>query len=189
MDRGSGVLALHSELESTRDKDGILLIAEYSKWRVRELQLTPEKLAYIWEQMQLHKALFSDMTRDDKINFRNIITSKDTFWMEVLDDQDNLIGLIYLMNMQWVIDAEAHIVFFDRQPAEKALLCRQVIQWLFENFPFHRLSATIPSIYFATIRLAKKIGFKDEGIKRESQLIGNKWVHEEMLGILRAEVL
>lgn len=156
---------------------------------MRELGLYPQKLRFIWEQIQLFKALFSDMTRGDFDNFKRMILSKESFWMEVVDDKDRLVGIMYLTNTQWVIDADVHIIFFDRQLSEKAPLCKLVLQWVFENFPYRRLSATIPAIYFATIRMAKKAGFKTEGIKRESQLIGNKWVNEELLGILRSEVI
>lgn len=166
-----------------------MIIAKYHKWTVSDLELTPEKLLFIWEKFNHTKALFSDLTLGDVAVFRDVLLSRDTLWFEVKDDADQLVGLMYLTNTQWVIDAEVHIVFFDRKLAEKAPLCLETIQWVFRNFPFRRLTAVIPSIYFVTIRLAKKIGFKEEGIKRESQLIGNKWVDETILGILRSEAI
>ncbi len=165
------------------------VVVEHDKWKVKHLHLSLDKLAQIWEQFNRSKSMFSDLTQGDAKLFEIVILSPDSFWLEVLDEEDKLVGLIYLTNIQWVIDAEAHLIFFDRRLAEKKILCELVMKWIFQTFPFRRLTATIPAIYFATIRLAKHIGFKEEGRKRESQLIGNKWVDEEILGILRAEVL
>lgn len=166
-----------------------LLIAEYDHWRVRHLELTPEKIQFIRERFEATRAMYSDLTMGDPLLFDIILFNRDAFWMEVVDENDIVVGLIYLTNTQWLIDADVHIVFFDRKLSEKAPLCELVIKWLFTNFVYRRLTAVIPSIYFVTIRLAKKLGFKEEGIKRESQLIGNRWVDETMLGILRSEVI
>lgn len=164
-------------------------IAEFDKWRVREFEGTPDKVKKVWDEMNSHKSLFTDLTVGDKKMFDILFLSQDNFWLEVVDKDNKLVGVMFLTNLQMVIDAQVHIVFFDRQLAEKVELCKQAIEWVFHHFPLRRLSANIPSIYFATIRLAKKVGFKEEGRRRDVYLIGNKWVDEDVLGILRAEVI
>jgi RimJ/RimL family protein N-acetyltransferase len=171
------------------DQSDNLLIAEFGNWKVRELQFTHDKIAWLWSEMNKYRSLFSDLTRGSHVNFSNMIIQPDTLWFEVVDEQDNWVGLLYVMHMSRVIDCEVHILFFDRKPAEKVHLCKQVVQWVFEHYPLRRMTATIPHIYYRTIKLAKSIGFKEEGRKRESQLMGNKWVDEVILGILRHEVV
>lgn len=165
------------------------IIAEYDQWVVKMLEGTPEKLQQVWSEISSHRSLFSDTTEGDVENFKALMFSPDVFWMEVLDRQGNLVGVMYLTDTQLLIDASVHLVFFDRKLSEKAGLCREVLRWLFHHFAYRRLTAYIPSIYYATVRLAKKIGFKDEGLRRDAYLIGNKWVDEVILGILRSEVI
>jgi RimJ/RimL family protein N-acetyltransferase len=174
-------------METTTEEN--TLIAEHGPWKVRHLSLTLERLQQLWEKLSTYHSLFSDMTRGDTKNFEIILLSQDSFWMEVVDEDEELIGVMYLTNTQRLIDADVHIVFFDRKPAEKARLCQLTMEWIFRQFAYRRLTATVPSIYYAVIRLAKHIGFKEEGRKRESLLMGNKWVDEQILGILRSEVL
>lgn len=177
---------LSSECQDSTDN---LLIAEFDRWRVRELLLDPIKVLWIWEEMNKYRSLFSDLTKGDLKNFTVLLSQPDSLWFEVIDETSKIVGIMYLTHMHRVIDCEVHIIFFDRKPAEKVRLCRQVLSWVFERYPFRRMTATIPSIYYRTIKLAMNVGFKEEGRKRESQLMGNRWVDEVILGILRHEVI
>ena len=178
-------------------------ILEFDRWRVVEMQLTPEKLKWLWEEMNRYRTLFSDLTRGDVENFYDLITSPNSLWLEIYENGylpggnnsdinpywGKMIGIAYWTGMQNLMDADAHLIFFDRKPAEKADLCREIIRWFFDRNPeIHRMSATLPHIYHATIRLAKKIGFRIEGRKRQSQLMGGRRVDEVMLGLLASEV-
>lgn len=189
MDRESSGPALLTRRDGPQSDTDVLLIAEHGPWKVRHLTLTVERAQELWEQLSSYRTLFSDLTRGDRKNFDIVLLSEDSFWMEVVDESEKLVGVMYLTNTQQLIDADVHIVFFDRKPAEKARLCQLTMEWLFREFPYRRLSATIPQIYYAILRLARHVGFKDEGLKRDSLLIGNKWVNEVMLGILRSEVI
>jgi hypothetical protein len=102
--------------------------------------------------------------------------------------EEETVGLITLEGMQQVVDAEAHLVFFDRDLASKVELCRDTMRWLFETFPLKRISVSIPAIYYATIRLVSQLGFTMEGRKRQAVLIGGKWIDVKMFGILREEI-
>jgi len=169
--------------------DPNLLIAEFDRWKIQELIITPEKAAWIWEEMNKYRSLFSDITKGDLANFTRMLSQTDSLWFEVLDENEDIVGILYALNMHEVIDCEVHILFFDRKPAEKVLLCKQAVAWVFQRYPLRRMTAIVPSIYYRTIKLAKNIGFKEEGRKRESALLGNKWVDEVILGILRREVI
>ena len=100
-----------------------------------------------------------------------------------------MVGIVWFGDMDQVVDCTAHMVFFDRQPAEKLELCRTLMQWMFDQFPLHRITVTPPAIYHATIRLLEKLGFTKEGCKREAVLLGGKWNDQLIFGITRKEAL
>lgn len=168
------------------DKIGRLLV-EFDRWAVHEMVLTPDKLKWYWEEFQKMPTLFSDMTRGDIANFVSVFTKPGTFYMEVYDSR-HLVGLLYLTDLARVTDCDCHILFFDRKITDKVALCRYVVRWCFDYFKFHRMSATVPSIYHMTARLTKNIGFQLEGTRRQVALVGGKWVDELQYGLLASEM-
>lgn len=155
----------------------------------REMRFTIEKTNWLWEQMCKYRTLFSDLTRGNEDNFLVVLQDPFSYWIEILQG-DQLIGVIYLTGLQQIVDADIHMMFFDRQITVKADLTKALLHHFFIEFPcLHRITATLPVIYHATSRLAIKLGFKLEGTKRESQLMGLKWVDEQIYGILASEVL
>lgn len=156
------------------------------RWVVRELVLTWPKVTQLWNDMQAYKTLFSDLTRGDFNNFLRLVTQPNTVWFEVMEGEKT-IGVLWLSDLELMIDANAHMVFFDRKPQEKVGVCKELIRWAFSNIPLQRISVELPIIYYATIRLVEKLGFKYEGTRRRSVLIGG-WKDVKMFGILREEV-
>lgn len=177
------MLSLERSTEAPSD------LITYGAWHVHELTMDQEKIEWIWREMQKYPTLFSDLTRDNEKVFLSAITNKFSYWLEVDNDDGELIGLMYVMDLYKGIDATVHLIFFDRRPTEKAPLVREMIKHVFLQFPYlHRLTAVIPSIYHATIRLARKTGFAEEGRKRQSLLIRHEWCDEVIFGILGDEV-
>lgn len=150
--------------------------------------MTPQKVEWLWREMQKYRTLFSDLTRGDVSNFAALVIDANSLWFEVVHD-NVIIGVVYFTELERVIDCETHCIFFDRRTMDKIELCRKIIKFMFRRFPLNRITATIPSPYYLTLRLAKKLGFQQEGIKRQSQLMGNNWVDEVIFGLLRSEVL
>lgn len=184
MDTTSNVV----EMLSTERSAEANCILVHDRWEVRELALTLEKTKWLWDEMCRYRTLFSDFTRGDAGNFYDLVNSPGSLWLEILDGK-RTIGLIYWTGLQNVIDADIHLIFFDRKPAEKAELCKAIGRWFFREFPgCIRVTATLPVIYHATIRLAERIGFRKEGCKRKSQLMGGKYVDEVILGLLFEEL-
>ncbi|CAB4830105.1 unannotated protein [freshwater metagenome] len=169
---------------------GNILDIQWDKWMLREMIFTPDKMKWLWETMQGYKTLFSDLTRGKLENFVDVVLLPDSFWVEVVEKEtEQIIGIMYVTDLRLVIDASVHLVFFDRKPVEKSMICRFAIEWMFKNFPLQRLTAYVPSIYWMTIKLAKNIGFVEEGRRRQALLIGNRWVDQMIFGILRREVI
>jgi hypothetical protein len=162
-------------------------IMRVGKWEVRQMVLTPHKVERIWKQLQQYKTLFSDLTAGDYNGWVSYITNPYTYWLEIYDEVE-LVGVIYLEDMERVIDAEAHVMFFDRRPAEKKEVCFAILDHIFETFPMlNRITLNVPIIYWATQRLAKDLGFTREGVRRRSLLFRGRYLDLVMFGLLRSE--
>jgi len=162
-------------------------LLEHGEYQVRQMTLTRQKLAALWKELLKYRTLFSDLTRGDFVNFVQYVTSEDTLWLEIWRGS-SLVGIATFEELHKVIDAESHVLFFDRELANKVPVCKAIIAWLFANFPLQRLSTQLPSIYHAPIRLTMDIGFVREGRKRQAVLISGRWVDVDIFGIVRSEV-
>jgi RimJ/RimL family protein N-acetyltransferase len=162
-------------------------LIQLDRWEVDHLRLSWEKVDQLWQMLRKRKTLFSDLTRDDFLNFVQAISSPNSVWLEVRE-QGVVVGLIYFSEMHKVVDCTGHMVFFDRRPAEKLDLCRAVVKWMFDSFPLHRMTVTPPVVYHATSRLLGRLGFTREGSMRQAVLLGGKWIDQLIFGITREEV-
>jgi hypothetical protein len=164
-------------------------VVEFGQWHAVEMLMTHEKIGWLWKEMQKYRTLFSDLTRGDIENFTNLILLPDSVWLEVMTPDNQLVGIIYWTGLWKVTNVDVHIMFFDRKPAEKVELCKEVARWFFaENPQCNEMTATLPIIYHATIRLAKKIGFVRKDYMYSSVQMGGKLVDEIVLGLLATGV-
>ncbi len=157
------------------------------RWDVCEMKLSWEKVGLLWRKFSEHRSLFSDLTRGDFDNYVRLLLRPYTYYLEVYEG-DELKGITSFEGLQAGVDASMHAMMFDRKPAEKLPVYQAIIKHMFAEFPLNRITATPPDIYFGTIRLLKKLGFKQEGVKREAVLLGGRWVNLVNMGILRSEV-
>lgn len=161
---------------------------EVGRWNARRFTITKEKCEAIWVMVKESKTLFSDLTQNLYEAWVSALLAETTVWIEICEG-DTLLGLGAFMHLDRILETETHIVFFDRRPSEKTEICKAVIKWMFNEYPLlHRMYTEPPQIYFAAIRLSRRIGFVEEGVKRESILIGGKWVNQTVLSLLRSEI-
>lgn len=176
---------LSGERSVSARSDVILVCGDFT---VREMTLTWPKALMLWNIISKYRTLFSDLTRGDFDNFFRFITAKRSIWLEIVRNRV-VIGIICLVNLDKVVDIDAHVIFFDRDLSEKIPVSKAVVYWAFMNLPIQRITVDVPTIYYATIRLVKKIGFQEEGCKRNAVLIGGNWVDSYVFGITRREAL
>lgn len=161
-------------------------ILQVDKWEVKEMVLSWEKVDTLWDMMKKFTTLFSDLTRNDFTNFFKVITQQQTLWFEIWEGEQ-LVGLLWLTDMELTVDASAHMAFFDRRPAEKEPVVRELIKWVFAHYPMHRISVSVPRMYHGTHRLVEKLGFKREGTKREAVMIHGTWDDLKLYGLIRSQ--
>jgi len=150
------------------------------------LPLTWPRVFSLWDKLKRFRTLFSDLTQGDLKNFVAYLLNKDTMWLEITEG-DKLIGIVVLEGLSKVIDAEAHVLFMDRELMNKAPVCKAIIKWIFSVLPLQRLTVQIPTIYMGPVRLVNELGFRKEGKKRQAVLISGKWVDVFILGLTRPE--
>ena len=161
-------------------------ILESGKYSVRLMPLTWPRVFSLWDKLKRFRTLFSDLTQGDLKNFVAYLLNKDTMWLEITED-DRLAGIVVLEDLSKVIDAEAHVLFMDRDLANKVPVCKAIIKWIFSVLPLQRLTVQIPTIYMGPVRLVNELGFHREGKKRRAVLISGKWVDVFILGLTRPE--
>ena len=166
---------------------GGMAIVGMDQWVLREMIFTPERSKWLWEQLQRYPSLSTDPTRGRPEQFLDLVLSPQTYWLEVWTGE-TLIGVLYMTHIQAGVDAKVHIVFFDRKLGEKAPICAMALRWAAWKFSLHRFSIEMPEIYFATSRLAKKLGFHLEGNRKEMYIISGRWVNELVFGLLASEL-
>lgn len=176
-------------LDSERTADNYSLVTEDDKYVVAPMEMSVNRLMELWEQMSQYRTLFSDTTIGDIDNYVKLVTLPNSLWYDVVrKDTNKTVGVLYITDIQPLFDMTVHVMFFDRVFADKGQICVEHLRKVFALTKTHRASAVIPDIYHATIRFAERIGFKREGVKRESVSIGGKWRDEIFFGIFRTEV-
>ncbi len=158
----------------------------FDKWTVQQIKWTDALEEHVWKEMLKHPTIFTDSSRGRRDLWHSMVTSPLMFWLGVVKDNE-LIGIISLDRSD-SFDVEVHLIFFDRQPAEKVDLCKMLMKMMFDFFPtMRRMTTSVPEAYRHTWRLAERIGFKHEGKKRSAVSIGGKWYNLHIFGILREE--
>lgn len=99
-----------------------------------------------------------------------------------VDEEVKLIGVVYLTNLVEGCDATAHYLFFDGKLADKTELLESMIQNVFDD-GLHRLTVEVPEHAHALARHAsRKLGFHEEGRKREAIRYNGHWEDVIVLG-------
>lgn len=177
---------MHSSQRSIEHRDFLVSDGLYD---IQHLSLTPQKLAWIWDMVKSYKTLHSDYGDKTGNTFVNRITSNSSVWFQVMQG-DVMVGVVFADLMNGWTDMEGHFFFFDKKPTEKIKVCQNLLKWLFVEFPsLDRISVNVPSIYFSTKRLVLRLGFKEEGAKRNGTRIGGRTHDLVAYGILREDVL
>lgn len=159
---------------------------QYEPWTVEPMRLTDGKMLAIWGLLQRYPTLFSDLTRGDYDNFVASLCDTGTLLLEVKDGEAP-VGYFKFSEMGQEVDCNAHVVFFDRKPAEKVPLGKLVSKWMFDSFPLRRITAEVPDIYTHTLRYAESIGFRKEGVRRKAVCMKGQWRDVILFGLLREE--
>ena len=156
---------------------------------VRKEYMTSAKIGELWNEFKIHEVLFMDEIKGDPEAFIDIMLNPRSVWLEVFSlEHDKPVGVMSLTRVIPGFDADAHFVFWDGRGRGKERLSLRVAKWLFARYRLHRMTAMVPLNQKGTIRFMKRLGFEEEGTKREGTLRHEKWIDLAIFGILLPEM-
>lgn len=173
----------------------MLEVANYEGISIRPLTWTVDKIKY-YHEMLLEKKVFSDDMPKALEDFANLVYNTVILWYEVTDDSTGVVcGLMYvtdLIPMQGenrFMSASWHATTWGIVATPKVPLARMAIQYLFRTLGLHRLEVQVPLRAGGAIRIAKKkIGFVEEGVRRQAYRQDGTYWDVLVLSLLEDEV-
>jgi RimJ/RimL family protein N-acetyltransferase len=154
-----------------------------------ESYLDRTKITELWKLYSEHETLFSDHTEGRLEPFLDMLMNPRSIWFEFYHtEQEAPVGVAYLTRIIPFFDAEAHLAFWDGIASGRQPVVWELMDMMFEEFNLRRISAAIPVYQSGTIRFVKKLGFQEEGTRRDAVLKHGGWFPQTLLGILREEL-
>lgn len=147
------------------------------------------KVADLWAESSQYDVLFTDYTKGSPESFMDVFFDPRGVWLEILRMEDKrIIGAVYLTKVIPKVDATGHFTLWDSRGRGREPLLWDIMEWIFNRYNLHRITAEIPSYQSGLGRLLKRLGFKEEGERRESRLHKGTWVDDTLYGILKKDL-
>jgi UDP-4-amino-4,6-dideoxy-N-acetyl-beta-L-altrosamine N-acetyltransferase len=106
-------------------------------------------------------------------------------------DEDNILGLVSLTNINFINrSAEFHIMIGDTDNRGKGIgyfATTEILNHAFNNINLNRIELGVLESNARALKLYEKVGFKQEGVKRQSIYKNGKFVDMIMMAILKEE--
>lgn len=166
---------------------------QQDEYLIRPLEWSIDRATQIWQHYMEHKIMPDDVptARDGFIAF---LLSSGGLWFDVLQNGES-VGIMFITDLIRNIDrpgffsANWHAAVWDNKVTPRVEAARACIRMLFTILKLHRLQSIIPLRFGGTIRLAKKIGFKEEGVMREMMRYDGEWNGCLLLSILESDAI
>ena len=129
------------------------------------------------------KQLFSEISEDGIDSYIPDVINE--YWVLITDKE--LVGA-YRVHQVNSITYQIHAFLLPEQRDKSKESGKVILEWCIENLEFNKLIAEIPKKYENVYRFTKGMGFKDEGINRESFLKDGKIWDTYRLGQTKKEI-
>lgn len=174
------------------DEQGVIAVEcnepEYQGYRtIRFSKLSKEKLRYYYEKMKEFDVLFNDWIRGDETEFIHSFLRNDgqggieaTGIIWEVDD----VGIIFLTQIVPGAKANAHFTFWDKRLKGREDLVREFLEIGMKELQFKRVEVEIPFYAYPLFKFVEKVGFKNEGRKRNAILYKNQWFDTNLYSVI-----
>ena len=109
----------------------------------------------------------------------------------IVDDDDVIVGCVYLLNIDNINrSADLHIMIGNKENHGKGIgtfAVSSMINHAFKNLNLRRIQLEVLEYNLVAQNLYKKMGFVEEGRKREAVFKDGKYVDEIIMGLLRED--
>ncbi len=158
----------------------------------RTVSFTPlsvEKLRELWGVLSQYPTLFN----------RHISTQEDFVTSLISEDSNGNpkanglvwevddVGILYLTDIYPVFQATGHFTFWDGRFKGRELLILKMLEYVFEEFGFHRIITEVPFYAQPTMGVVDRIGFVREGRLRKATRYRDEWWDVASYSMLREE--
>tara|TARA_B100001093_G_scaffold62757_1_gene52720 strand:+ start:3659 stop:4189 length:531 start_codon:yes stop_codon:yes gene_type:complete len=164
---------------------------------IREIELSDIKTINTWRNDQQEIELLCTNFRfiNEEIDqdwYKNYIKNRfENIRLAICSNNNELIGLLYILNIDYINrNAEFSIWIGNltyRGKGYGELGCKVALNHAFNNINLHKIYLRVLETNKAAISLYKKIGFKIEGISRESLFKNGKYLNVLEMSILKNE--
>jgi len=144
---------------------------------------TKENITRAWWEMNKFPILFDDFKRGNFKYFISLFLDPDNLFLQCGD-----YGLARIRGIQPGGNCEIHLTFWDRRFRGRQAECLAALKWLFYHFKLERATIVIVETSRVAIKFIKSLGFKQEGVLRNSFLFKGKYLNSIIFGILKEEV-
>lgn len=109
-----------------------------------------------------------------------------------IPNENNILGLVSLTNIDFINrSAEFHIMIGDKDNRGKGIgyfATTEILKHAFNNINLNRIELGVLENNCRAIKLYEKIGFKREGVKRQSTYKNGKFVNMVIMSVLKNEL-
>lgn len=152
----------------------------------RLYQLTRDRAIDLWDKLRKYDALWPDETRGDVVAWVEWCLRPSTQFIEA----DGGEAMFILSHIVEGLSANIHAIFYDHRVLPRVPLMRDLILWAMFEFDLYRLEARIPEFSHTLKRVLKRdLGFKLEGVLRNTFRFKGDLCNSVILSILREEVV
>lgn len=162
-------------------------------YKIRPMAWDLESIERVWGRWKDFEILSDDIPATVD-GFTYYVTAGGSIWFEVVDDQDQQVGLVYLNDLVpsltsgRYISCQFHATMWDAKAGPRVELARAFLIRIIQVFGFHRIQCEIPLRFGGAIRVMKRIGFKEEGVLRSARRYRGQWYNVLILGLIENEV-
>jgi len=147
------------------------------------IRLSVAKVHELTTILLKHARIFGDDRRNVQA-IRNLILDPNTLLWEIPGK-----ALFYLTDVVLGNRAYAHLVLYGGRDVRRCRpLLKAMIKEAFANLHLHRMGALIPTSNRPAVLLARTLGFRREGLLRESEMRDGRWASLLMFGLLDREI-
>lgn len=108
-----------------------------------------------------------------------------------INNEDDILGLVSLTNIDYINrSAEFHIMIGNKDNRGKGIgyfAATEILKHAFNNVNLNRIELGVLESNLQALKLYEKIGFKREGVMRQSTYKNGEFVNMIMMGILKNE--
>lgn len=146
------------------------------------------------DNVRFYDTLFTDVEQVRRFIERNHARFRHhegIRWGIILKTTHSFIGSCgYIWNREHRYATVSYVL--DKQYWGRGLMpeaLRSMIGFAFKLHPLHRVEAEVVSPNTASMRVLQKLGFREEGIRRERYFIDGNYYDEKLFSLLRSDIL